>query len=68
MESDVEGKVLPMRYQVRVEGRIFAGDNVRELLRRAVEAKRAAVNARRLVRFCADEALRKNGELLPPRN
>lgn len=57
-----------MRYQVRVEGKIFAGDNVRELLRRAVQAKRAAADARRLMRLCADEASRRKGESRPPRN
>lgn len=31
-----------MRYEVKVAGKVFAGENVRELLRRAVAAKRQA--------------------------
>lgn len=30
-----------MRYQIRVAGKIFEGNNLRNLLKRAVEAKRA---------------------------
>ncbi|GAB4231417.1 MAG: hypothetical protein Kow00109_03580 [Acidobacteriota bacterium] len=35
-----------MRYEVRVAGKVFAGENVRQLLRRAVEAKRQAETRR----------------------
>jgi hypothetical protein len=32
-----------MRYQIRVAGKVFEGDDPRSLLKRAVEAKRRAV-------------------------
>ncbi len=31
-----------MRYQIRVAGKVFEGDDTRRLLKRAVEAKRRA--------------------------
>jgi hypothetical protein len=34
-----------MRYKIQVAGKLFVGDNPKVLLRRAVEAKRAALKA-----------------------